>query len=123
MGGVKPRFEWSEVFDDSGVYYNLQIAASANVTMAGEFVDPIVTKEGLVGSNYTLESSEALPFGTYYWIVQAVDGAENESGWTDVYSFRAGLLPLWAFIVIMVGIAALIGGLVYLFVIRRRAYY
>ena len=123
VGGVKPRFEWSEVFDDSGVYYNLQIAASANVTMAGEFVDPIVTKEGLVGSNYTLESSEALPFGTYYWIVQAVDGAENESGWTDVYSFRAGLLPLWAFIVIMVGIAALIGGLVYFFVIRRRAYY
>jgi len=123
IGGVRPTFEWSEVPDLSGVSYSLQIAASANVTVTGEFADPIVSVTGLVGTNYTLEKTEALPYGTYYWIVQAVDGAENESGWTAARSFRAGLLPLWAFIVIIVAIAAGIGAAIYFFVIRRRIYY
>jgi len=123
IGRVRPTFEWSAVSDDSGVRYNLQIAASANVTTTGEFADPIVSKEGLVGTNYTLEKTEALPYGTYYWIVQAVDGAANAGNWTAARSFRAGRLPLWAFILIIVAIVALIGALVYFFVIRRRIYY
>jgi len=123
IGKVRPILEWSEVLDDSGVYYSLQIATSANVTDTGEFADPVVSKEGLVGTNYTLEKTEALPYGTYYWIVQAVDGAENAGNWTAAYSFRAGLLPLWAFIVIIVAIVVLIGTLVYFFVIRRRIHY
>jgi len=123
IGKVRPQFEWSEVFDDSGVYYSLQIAASSNITTNGEFADPLVSKQGLVGTNYTLEKTEALPYGSYYWIVQAVDGAENESGWTAAYSFRAGLLPLWAFIVIIIAIVGGIGAAVYFFVIRRRIYY
>jgi len=123
VGRVRPTFEWSEVSDDSGVYYSLQIATSENVTATGEFVDPIVSKEGLVGTNYTLEETEALSYDTYYWIVQAVDGAENESGWTAAHSFRAGLLPLWGFIVMIVSIVVLISALVYFFVIRKRVYY
>jgi hypothetical protein len=123
IGKVGPTFEWSEVSDDSGVYYSLQIADSASVTSTGEFADPVVSKEGLVGTNYTLGKTEALPYGTYYWIVQAVDGAENAGNWTAAYSFRAGLLPLWAFIVIIVAIVAGIGTLVYFFVIRRRIHY
>jgi hypothetical protein len=43
-------------------------------------------KEGLTGSEYTLTEEEELkPAGqdvSYYWRVQAVDGAFNESGWT-----------------------------------------
>jgi len=123
IGTVRPTFEWSEVSDDSGVYYTLQIATSENATNTGEFVDPLVAKNVSVGTNYTLNATEALPYGTYYWIVQAVDGAENESGWTAAFSFRAGLLPLWAFIVIIVFIVVLIATLVYFFVIRKRVYY
>ena len=122
-GKVRPTFEWTAVSDDSGVRYSLQIATSANVTDTGEFADPVVSVTDIVGTNYTLEKTEALPYGTYYWIVQAVDGAENESGWTAARSFRAGLLPLWAFIVIIVAIVAAIGAPVYFFVIRRRIYY
>ena len=124
IGTVRPTFEWSEVSDDSGVYYSLQIATSENITGTGGFVDdPIFSVEGLVGTNYTLKETEALPYGTYYWTVQAVDGAENESGWTAAYSFKAGLLPIWAFIVMIVLIVVLIGALVYFFVIRKRVYY
>ena len=123
IGKVRPTFEWSEVSDDSGVYYRLQIATSENVTATGEFADPLVSKNISVGTNYTLEETKALPYGTYYWIVQAIDGAENESGWTAAYSFRAGLLPMWAFIAIIIAIVVLIGTLVYFFVIRRRTHY
>ena len=123
IGKVRPTFEWTEVDDPSGVYYSLQISASANVTDTGEFVDPVVSQEGLVGTNYTLAKAEGLPYGTYYWIVQAVDGAENAGNWTAAYSFRAGVMPLWAFILIMVAIAAGIGTAVYFFIIRQRMYY
>jgi hypothetical protein len=123
IGKVRPTFNWSVVSDDSGVYYSLQIATSANVTTDGNFTDPLVSVTGIVGTNYTLNATEALPYGTYYWIVQAVDGAENAGNWTAASSFHAGFLPLWAFIVIIVAIVALIGTLVYFFVIRKRIYY
>ena len=121
-GKVRPRFEWSEVEDISGVYYSLQISASANVTATGEFVDPIVKIEDRVGSNHTLEKAEALSHGTYYWIVQAVDGAENAGNWTAAQSFRAGRLPMWAFIVIIVFAVLGAAAAIYLFLVRRRMY-
>lgn len=123
VGRVSPTFNWSEVSDDSGVYYSLQIATSDNVTSNGGFADPVFTVEVVVATNYTLAKTEALPYGTYYWIVQAVDGADNESGWTEPYSLRAGALPLWAFIVIIVAVVAGIGAAVYFRIIRQRIYY
>lgn len=123
VGKVTPTFEWSEVSDDSGVCYRLQIATGANVTATGEFVDPLVSVSGLAETSYTVEETKALPHGTYYWIVQAVDGAENESGWTAVRSFRAGLLPMWGFIAAIVAIVVLLGALIRALVIRRRYYY
>ena len=123
IGNVRPTFKWEEVSDDSGVYYSLQIATSANITTTGEFSAPIVSKEGLVGTNYTLKKTEGLSYGTYYWIMRAVDGADNKSTWTEASSFRAGVMPLWAFIVIIVAVVAGIGAAVYFFVIRKRVYY
>jgi len=124
IGRVTPTFEWSEVSDDSGVYYNLQIATSTNVNATGEFADPLVSKNvSVVGTSYTLEETEALPYGTYYWMVQAVDGAENKSGWTAAHSFRAGLLPRWGFIAIIVAAVVLLIALIRFLVIRRRIYY
>jgi len=120
---VTPTFQWSEVSDDSGVRYNLQIATSADVTATGEFVAPIVSVSGLVGTSYTLEKKDALPPGAYYWIVQAMDGAENESVWTTAHSFRVGLLPLGAFIAIITATVVLFIALIRAAIIRRRYYY
>jgi hypothetical protein len=122
IGKVTLAFNWSDVEDLSGVRYKLQIATSDNVTDAG-FADPIQEIWPIVGSNYTLDQTEALPHGTYYWIVQAVDRAENESDWTEPRSFRAGVMPLWAFIVIVVVVAGGIGAVLYFRVIRQRIYY
>ena len=118
---VRPTFKWEEVFDLSGVSYTLQISTSANVTANREFADPYLTWEDLTG-NYTLARDEALPHGTYYWIVRAVDGAENKSSWSEPESFRAGRLPLWAFIVIIVFAVLGAGGAGYYFTVKRRMY-
>jgi hypothetical protein len=115
---VRPTFEWSEVSDDSGVYYSLQIATSADFEPASV----VVSVTGLTETSYTLNNVEALPNGTYYWAVQAVDGAENESGWAEVGSFLAGRLPLWGFIIIMVVAAVLLIILIRALLIRRSIY-
>jgi len=119
---VRPTFNWSAVADESGVRYNLQIATSANIT-AGGFADPVVSITGIVGTNYTLNRTEALSRGTYYWIVRAVDRAGNAGTWTETYSLHAGGLPMWAFILIIVAAVAIIGTLVYFLIIRKRTYY
>jgi hypothetical protein len=121
LNKVRPTFKWSAVSDDSGVHYRLQIATSANVTATGEFPEPIVSVTSLNETSYT--ATDALPNGTYYWIVQAVDGAGNAGDWTAARSFRAGLLPMWGFIAIIVVIAMLLGALIRALVIRRRYNY
>ena len=117
IGDVAPTFEWCEVSDDSGVRYSLQIATSDDFDSSSM----IASVTGLTGTSYTL--NETLPNGAYYWTVEAVDGAENESGWTAARSFRVGLLPRWGFI-----LAIAIAGVVLLIfliraLVRRRSLY
>jgi len=115
--GVTPTFEWSAVSDDSGVYYRLQIATSDDFAASSI----IASVPSLTETSYTLD--RALPQGTYYWTVQAVDGAQNEGAWAATGSFRIGLLPLWAFIVIIVAAVVVIGALILALIRRRGTYY
>jgi hypothetical protein len=117
IGRVSPEFEWSGVSDESGVYYNLQVASSTNFTESSV----LVTVTGLAETSYRLQKT--LSYGTYYWRVQAVDGAENGSGWTTGRSLHAGLLPLWAFIVIITAAAVGIIALVRLLLRRKGIYH
>jgi hypothetical protein len=120
VSAVAPTFEWSEVSDESGVaYYSLRIANSSDFSTSAT----VVTVTGLTGTSYTLQETEALPLGTYYWIVQAVDDAENESGWSANHSFRVGLLPRWGFILVIVGAVILLIALIRALLRRRIIYY
>jgi hypothetical protein len=76
---------------------------------------------GLTGTSYT--SAEAVPNGTYYWRVQAVDGAGNEGDWTSASPFRVGLLPKWGFIAIIVVAVVLLALLIRMLVRRRSIFY
>jgi len=110
-----PTFQWLAVIDPSGVAYKLQLASD---TGFASLVVPEISE--LTEAYYTLPVEQALPYGRYYWRVKAIDGAENDSGWTIPYSFKAGFLPLWAFITIVALLAVLIGVLVYFFAIRKK---
>jgi len=114
--GAKPTFEWSAVSDVSGVRYSLQILSGADSSTSSV----VFSVTGLTETSYTLE--RALDYGTYYWRVQAVDGAENPSGWTPVRSFGAGLLPLWGFIVTLTALAGGIIALIRFLLIRKGIY-
>ncbi|MCJ7576363.1 MAG: Ig-like domain-containing protein [Dehalococcoidia bacterium] len=117
IGKVAPTFEWSPVSDDSGVSYSLQVATSDDFAATSI----IASATNLTETSYTLP--EALPQGTYYWIVQAVDRAENESDWTSARSFRVGFLPRWGLIV-AIAVAAVVV-LIFLIraLVRRRSIY
>jgi hypothetical protein len=121
-GRVTPTFDWSEVSDDSGVYYHLQIATSDEVTANGEFVEPMISITDLTETSYTLEEAVALPYGTYYWIVQAEDGAENESVWSAAYSLRVGRLPRGGLIAAIAVAVVLFIALIRALLIRRGYY-
>ena len=127
LGKQMPTLSWSVVDDPSGVTYGLQISTTP------DFSQILISKSGLVAQGsaitvsssgpemtYTLGEPEALPYGTYYWRVKAVDGAMNDSGWSASSSFKAGLLPTWALIVIIVLAAVLVGALIYVLIIRDR---
>jgi hypothetical protein len=102
-----PTFKWTDVSDPSGVYYSLQVSAQS------DFATTVLSKEDLVESKYALTEDEALVRGKYYWRIKAIDGAGNDSGWTESILVKIGLMPLWAFILIVVVAIAFIIRLVF----------
>jgi hypothetical protein len=117
-------FEWEAVTDPSEpVTYSLQVAADSN------FADIIVDKKGIEEPTYTLTKDERLESTKkeepYYWRIQAVDGADNESGWTAPGSFYVGFSFEFSGWVqyLLIGIGGIVLLLVGILVGRRLAYY
>ena len=107
---ITPTFEWASVADPSGVYYSLQISSDKD-----DFATTVLSKEELTEPEYKLTEDEALSRGKYYWRVKVVDGAGNDSGWTAPILVKIGLMPLWAFILIVVIAVAVIARLFFVF--------
>jgi len=120
-GKVTPTFRWSTVNDTSGIsHYRLQIAKNEAFTDLFLSVGDIAAAPDEPTVSYELPKENALGKGTYYWRVKAVDRASNEGVWSATYSLRAGKLPLWAFIGIIIVGVGVIGFLSYYFIIRKR---
>jgi len=120
-GKVTPTFRWSTVNDTSGIsHYCLQIAKNEAFTNLFLSVRDIAAKPGEPTVSYELSKGNALGQGSYYWRVKAVDKASNEGVWSATYSLRAGKLPLWAFIGIIIIGVGVIGFLSYYFIVRKR---
>jgi hypothetical protein len=82
---TRPRFDWSDVTDPSGLTYQLQVGLDAGFTRL------ILQKSGLADSNYQVAAAEEFPpvkrANSYYWRVRAVDSAQNEGPWSAPFSF------------------------------------
>jgi len=119
--GAQAYFDWSDVSDDSGVSYTLQLAVDA------DFNAIVLEKEGLPTSEYTLTEEEKLEpaekEAPYYWRVKTVDGAFNDSRWTHPRLFYVGFswaaLSDWAWY-ILGGIGVVLLGVLGLWIQRRR---
>ncbi|MEK7353409.1 MAG: IPT/TIG domain-containing protein [Chloroflexota bacterium] len=114
LGDITPTLKWSGVTDPSSVLYNLQVDTDP------DFSHPILDEKDIPGKSYILTSSESLPLGSYYWRVRAIDGASNESPWSQVWLLKSGLMTVSALVTILVLIVGLAGGAVYFFMLRRR---
>lgn len=102
VGKTVITFDWSDVDDPSGIYYLLEISPNT------DFSGAMIRKEGLTQSEYTITDDEALTKGEYFWRVKAIDGAENQSDWTNGQLFRVGVMEWWLLTVIIIaGIAML----------------
>jgi hypothetical protein len=83
-------FDWSDVSDESGVSYDLQVALDS------DFNSLMVYKIGLEASEYTLTEAEklvALEGEGYYWRVKAVDNTASESQWSHPRLFYVEFSP------------------------------
>jgi hypothetical protein len=79
-------FDWADVADISvPVTYILEVASDQNFASVNLF------KIGIQSSHYTLTEDDiltaAFKSAPYFWRVQAVDGADNESEWSATWVF------------------------------------
>ena len=100
-------FQWQGITSGSEISYTLEISET------DRFTSIFRSKSDIVELSYALTREEALPKGTYYWRVKAVDDYGNESSWSDSSSFTASPIPTWVWVVI---------GLVVLIVLMVVAY-
>jgi len=95
-------FQWQGITSNSEITYNLQISETDG--FASIFRSK--SKLGVEEFSYALNKDEALPRGTYYWRIKAVDAYGNESPWSDSSSFTASPIPTWVWVV--VGVVVLV---------------
>jgi hypothetical protein len=115
VGNTVVEFSWNAVEDPSGVSYVMEISGSP------EFTGAMLRKENIAQTQYTLTEEEALPDGSYYWRLKAVDGAGNESGWTTGQLFKVGG-QLWVFGVILGAVIILALIIWRIIMLRRRGW-
>jgi hypothetical protein len=116
-------FYWQGVTSLSPpVTYSLQVATDLN------FTSIVLEKEELAGSDYTLSEEEELPAvrqeTPYYWRVKAADSANNESEWSEPWSFYTDssfVFPGWAKYT-LIGIGVVVVGFFAFWVGRRTAF-
>jgi hypothetical protein len=123
---IPVTFDWDNVTDTSlPVTYDFQIATDEDFT-AGSV---ILEKNALAESEFTTTEAEGLELASdnasYYWRVQSIDAALNESDWSVASDFLASgpsAFPRWALILIIVVGAVFVFGVGF-FIGRRTAYY
>jgi hypothetical protein len=114
-------FDWKDIIDPSGVTYILQVARGKN------FTDIVIEKQGLVESQYTMSQTEdemlesINKVANYWWRVKAVDGASNESKWSNIRSFDIGFVAAMAdwLKYLLIGIAVVVLSSIAFFVGRK----
>jgi len=94
-------FEWQGITSSSEITYTLEISETAG------FTSIFRSRPGIEELSTQLPKEYALPKGTYYWRVKAVDDYGNESLWSDSSSFTASPIPPWVWVV--VGLVVLVG--------------
>jgi hypothetical protein len=95
LGDTRVTFDWTDVSDPSGVYYNLQIANKP------DFATVMYDIAKLPTSEYTLTEAESLAPGEYYWRVKAIDKAGNSGTWVGPMVVKTAYMDMQKFALIV----------------------
>jgi hypothetical protein len=115
LGSPLATFHWSEAADSDDVSYVFQIAAT------DDFASPVLEKEGLASSEYTLPQENVLAPGSYSWRVKAIDDVDNESTWSELREFEVIPMSIQVFILSLAIPVAIIAVVVVSVIFVRRA--
>ncbi|MGQ9546078.1 MAG: IPT/TIG domain-containing protein [Dehalococcoidia bacterium] len=88
-------FHWQGITSGSDFTYTYILEISA--TPGGP---AFRSRSGIEGLSYTLTKEEALPKGTYYWRVKAIDNYGNESEWSESSELKVSPIPIWVWVVL-----------------------
>jgi len=99
-------FVWTKTAESINARYVLQIARTY------DFSSPVIVKEGLSSSSYTLSGDDVLTPGAYNWRVKTVDDAGDESEWSQVWKFEVISISDRVLTIYVVSLLLLIGALV-----------
>jgi len=75
-------FVWTKTAESSNATYVLQIARTY------DFSSPVLVKEGLGSSSYTLSRDDVLTPGVYNWRVKTVEDSGDEGEWSESSKFE-----------------------------------
>ena len=115
LGSPLATFHWSEATDSDDVGYIFQIAAT------DVFASPVLEKEHLPSSEYTLSQENVLLPGSYSWRVRAIDDVGNESKWSEIREFEVIPMSTQVFILSLAIPVALIAVVLVSVILIRRA--
>ena len=106
LKSISATFAWTETDESSNASYVFQIARTY------DFSSPVIVKEGLSSSSYTLSGDDVLTPGAYNWRVKTVDDAGDESEWSQVWKFEVISISDRVLTIYVVSLLLLIGALV-----------
>lgn len=95
-GAPQITFAWSDSDKPSVVTYVVQIAHG------DDFLSPVLVRNDLANSKYTLSRGDILAPSSYSWRVKTVDDIGNESPWSEVRQFEVIPMSRQAFILSLV---------------------
>jgi hypothetical protein len=82
LGLSGTTFDWSDINTQGKTTYTLEI------TNDSDFSSPVIIKNELLDSKYTLSKNDILAIGSHNWRVRAVDDTGNEGLWSDAQEFE-----------------------------------
>ena len=101
-GNTTPSFRWTQVADDSGVTYTIEIATGDDPATgdSGEFLDPVFATGDIADVVVVRNGQQVIEFvvptplstaDTHTWHVRAKDGAGKTGDFSTSFSFNIGV--------------------------------
>lgn len=107
---ILSALNWSVTGEQAGLKYSLQVSRTA------DFLNPVLSRDGIQSNMYNLTMAELPQAGTYYWRVRASNDTGGTSPWSNNWSFEvlpaSNLVLVISITIIVLLLAAIVFGII-----------